>query len=92
MNQKTLVTSKTIDIHEGIGDLSRWIRNEDIEEVKVPIYKEMGGEFSRIQQCRWYKQAITDLIQTGAKLEIFVRNNEEKLWARDQIMSLLPEE
>ena len=55
------------------------------------MYKEMGGEFSRIQQTRWYKQAIKDLIRTGVQMEIVIRDNEEKLWAQDQILGLDPE-
>ena len=91
MNKEQKQTAITIDIKEGVGEITRWITNEDMEKIKIPLYREMGGEFSRIQQTMWYKQAIKDLIRTGVQLEIVIRDNEEKLWAQDQIWGLDPE-
>ena len=45
-----LEITQTIDIKEGVVEISKWIRNEDITETRLPLWKEMGGEFSEKQQ------------------------------------------
>ena len=77
--------TQTIDIKEGVGEISKWVRNEDIVRIKVPLWKEMGGQFSERQQSLWYRQAVRDLIQTGVLLELVLRDTEEEQWVQEQI-------
>ena len=92
VNEEYVQANQTIDVKEGLKEVVKWIKHNDIMEVKIPLQREMGGEFSRIQQSRWHKQVIRDLMQTGVKMEIVVRDNEEKLWTQDQILGLSSEE
>ena len=85
LRDNNIKITQTIDIREGVGEISKWVRNEDIVRIKVPLWKEMGGQFNERQQSLWYRQAVRDLIQTGVLLELVLRDTEEEQWVQEQI-------
>ena len=90
IGSNTVIPAKEVERAHPFMDFTRYDQKKNdtgyqSKAIRIHLRKEMGGDFSRIQQSEWNRQALRDLAQAGAKIAIVTETEEDRQWMADLV-------